>query len=143
MILSRLRAFLEPGREAAVDQPQALATAALLVLVARSDGLLKPAETASLRALLRDRFDLSEGAAGALIERAAGEEADAADLVEEIARGLDAGARRDLLAMAYRVATADGAMQEFEDDFVWRIGHLLGLSDREIEAVRRRALPAG
>ncbi len=139
-LLSRLRAFLDSGTEAMANQPQAVATAALLVLVARADGLSKPAEEEALRALLRTRFDLSESAAAAVLEQAEEGDADAADLVEQIARDLDADQRRGLLAMAYRVATADGAVQEFEEDFVWRIGHLLGLSDREIEAVRQTAL---
>jgi uncharacterized tellurite resistance protein B-like protein len=139
-LLSRLRAFLETGPEAAPDQPRAVATAALLVLVARADGLLKPAEADTLRALLRSRFALSEPAAARMLERAEAGDADAADLVEAIARDLDAAERGDLLALAYRVAGADGAMEEFEEDFVWRIGHLLGLSDGAIEAVRRAAL---
>jgi uncharacterized tellurite resistance protein B-like protein len=139
-LLSRLRAFLESGPEAALDQPRVVATAALLVLVARADGRLEPAEADALRTLLRGRFDLSETAAASVLEQAEAGDADAADLVEEIARGLDADGRRDLLGLAYRVAGADGTMQEFEEDFVWRIGHLLGLSDGAIEAVRRAAL---
>jgi uncharacterized tellurite resistance protein B-like protein len=108
--------------------------------VARADGRLEPAEADALRALLRSRFELSESAAASVLEQAEAGDADAADLVEEIARGLDADGRRELLGLAYRVAGADGTMQEFEEDFVWRIGHLLGLSDGAIEAVRRAAL---
>jgi uncharacterized tellurite resistance protein B-like protein len=33
-------------------------------------------------------------------------------------------------------------VNEIEDNLVWRLGHLLGLGDREIEAIRRRALQA-
>jgi len=125
------------------DRPEVVATAALLVLVARSDGVLKEPEEEEIRSLLRTRFDLSDGTAAAALDAAEDSGAEVADLVEEIARGLDADGRRALLAMAYRIASADGAVQEFEEDFIWRIGHLLGLSDREIEAARQNAPVAG
>ena len=140
-LLSRLRAFLESMT--GNDRPEVVATAALLVLVARSDGVLKEREEDEIRALLRTRFDLSDGTAAAVLDAAENSGAEVADLVEEIARDLDADGRRALLAMAYRIAGADGAVQEFEDDFIWRIGHLLGLTDREIEAARQNALVAG
>jgi uncharacterized tellurite resistance protein B-like protein len=140
-LLSRLRAFLESMT--GNDRPEVVATAALLVLVARSDGVLKEREEDEIRALLRSRFDLSDGTAAAALDAAETSGAEVADLVGEIAHGLDANGRRALLAMAYRIAGADGAVQEFEDDFIWRIGHLLGLTDREIEAARQNALVAG
>ena len=142
-LLSRLRAFLDVDPEPGPDRPHVVATAALLVLVARSDGLLQQVEVDEVLALLRSRFDLSESAAADVLARIGDAGADAADLIEALARDLDPDQRRALVAMAHRIATADGAVAEFEADLVWRIGHLLGMSDREIEAARDRSLAAG
>jgi uncharacterized tellurite resistance protein B-like protein len=42
--------------------------------------------------------------------------------------------------MAYRIAALDGYLHEFEEDLLWRIGRLLGLSDSEVVALREKAL---
>jgi uncharacterized tellurite resistance protein B-like protein len=147
-LLSRLRAFLEPasGSEDDPDAPGRLDVAALLVLVARSDGLLRESEEAELRDLLRSRFHLSERDAADVLEEAEALDQDvdgATDIVDRILRDIAPTARPALLAMAYRIAAADGQVHEVEDDLVWRIGHRLGLDDREINAIRDQALAPG
>ena len=53
----------------------------------------------------------------------------------------DAGAdHAKLLSMAYRVASADGVVGEFEDDLIWRMGRLLRLGTDTIEQLRAEAL---
>jgi uncharacterized tellurite resistance protein B-like protein len=118
-----------------------LAVAALLVHVARVDGSLGTLERDRLLRLFKDRFGLEEARAGRLIERAKNLDdatPDVADLVEAV--GSDPGERRRVLRMAYAVAVADGRLHEFEDDLVWRVGHLLGCSESEITVERRLAL---
>jgi uncharacterized tellurite resistance protein B-like protein len=127
------------------DEPQRLTAAALLALVARADGHLGPEEEAELIALLRSRFALSEDDAADLVADAEALPSDldtATDLTDRILRETPAAERPALLAMAYRVAASDGVVNEIEDNLVWRFGHLLGLGDREIDAIRQRALQA-
>lgn len=125
------------------ERDEELAVAALLVHVARVDGALAGAERDRLLRLLRERFTLSPARAESLIERAKTLDdatADVADLVEAVAAGTNPGERRRILRMAYAVAVADGRLHEFEDDLVWRVGHLLGCAESEITVERRLAL---
>jgi uncharacterized tellurite resistance protein B-like protein len=122
-----------------------LASAALLVHVARVDGALAPAERERLTGLFQDRFGLDRGSAEGFVARATAlddETRDIAGLVDMIGRDADEAERRRLLAMAYGVATADGRLHEFEDDLVWRVGRLLGFDDAAIGAQREHALRA-
>ena len=123
----------------------ALAAVALLVHVARVDGGLGPVERERLTRLVLGRFAETSEAADALISRAAAfddETRDVAALVEIMGRDAREGDRRRLLAMAYTVAAADGRLHEFEEDLVWRVGHLLGFDDAAIVAARDAALAA-
>jgi uncharacterized tellurite resistance protein B-like protein len=147
-LISRLLARLthavgarEEGSSPELDEQ--LAVAALLVHVARVDGSLGPLEQDRLVRLFKDRFGLAEARAERLIERAKNLDdatSDVADLVEAVATGTDPGERRRILRMAFAVAMADGRLHEFEDDLVWRVGHLLGCAESEITVERRLAL---
>lgn len=133
------------GSEAvAGDEPEErLAAAALLVHVARVDGSIADGERSALLRLLAERFQLAPDAADALVRRADRldqEVDDVAELIERMGHAVDVRDRERLLAMAYRVASADAPLGEFEDDLVWRVGHLLGFDDARIEAVRGDAV---
>lgn len=127
----------EPERDDLPDH--SLAIAALLVHVARVDGRIEDSERERVDGLLRARLNLSADAARRLAMRADAldrETDDIADLIEMMGHGVTVAKRHDLVAMAYAVAAADGRIDEFEDDLVWRTGHLLGLSDDEIAAAK-------
>lgn len=131
---------------AAVETDERLAAAALLVRVARADGRLAESERDRLVELIRSRFGMTAEQCERFFARA--DEADlatddVASLVEMVGHGGDPAERRDLLAAAYAVASADGRLHEFEDDLIWRIGRLFGLEDAEIAAVRRETVPPG
>ncbi|MDF9792380.1 putative tellurite resistance protein B-like protein [Methylorubrum extorquens] len=126
-----------------------LAATALLVHVARADGVLDPAEGERLVRLVRRRYAASDAEAASLIERAATFEAQTRDmtsLVELIGSdGSSSEERGRLLAMAWSVAGADGDLHEFEEALVWRLGKLLGFDEPAITAARDRSFrePAG
>ena len=125
-----------------------LAATALLVHVARADGVLDPAESERLVRLVRRRYAGSDAEAESLIERAAAFEAqtrDMASLVELVRDDGDPEQRGRLLAMAWSVAGADGDLHEFEEALVWRLGKLLGFDEPAIAAARDRGFrePAG
>jgi uncharacterized tellurite resistance protein B-like protein len=147
-VISRLRDLIDDvlGPKDAALTPDAhltLTVAALLVLVARADGQVLAVEETGLHTMLRSRFDLSEEQVARVLDHADGIASDidpAATLAERILQELSPTERPPVMAMAYRIAALDGYLHEFEEDLLWRIGHLLGLSDSEIAAMREKAL---
>ncbi|GAB6844657.1 putative tellurite resistance protein B-like protein [Methylorubrum rhodinum] len=152
-LLSRLLAYassafgLPAPTEALPDGDEAhLAATALLVHIARADGVLDAAETERLARLVRGRYADSDAAARDLIARAAAFDAQTRDLTSLVELIGEDGApeqREKLLAMAWAVAGADGAVHEFEEALVWRLGKLLGFDEAGIQAARPLAQSGG
>lgn len=119
-----------------------LAATALLVHVARVDGILDPSESERLSRLVQGHYADGPEAARALIARATAvdsETRDVASLVEMIPHEADSTERTELLAMAWSVAAADGVVDEFEEALVERLGRLLGFDEAAIAAARSTA----
>jgi uncharacterized tellurite resistance protein B-like protein len=142
-LIARLRAYateaLGVGSHETVDDTH-LAATALLVHVARVDGILAPSESERLSRLVQGHYADGPDAARALIDRAAAidsETRDVVSLVEMIPHEADRTERQELLAMAWSVAAADGHVDEFEEALVERLGRLLGFDDGAIAAARR------
>jgi uncharacterized tellurite resistance protein B-like protein len=132
-----------PAQPAAAETNPAIAVAALLVHVARVDGSIAPSERARVLALLGRRFGLSDEAALRLVERGDAldrETDDVASLIDMLGHGVPESERRELVAMAYAVAGADGRIEEFEDDLVWRMAGLLGFDDATLQIIKAEAL---
>ncbi|GJD55463.1 TerB family tellurite resistance protein [Methylobacterium dankookense] len=145
-LVSRLRAYAAEAfglaeRPEPVDDTH-LAATALLVHVARVDGILAPAESDRLARLVLGRYAATPEAANALIARASAFDAetrDVASLVEMLPHAADDAERARLLAMAWSVAGADGTVDEFEEALVWRLGRLLGFDEAAIGQARAEA----
>lgn len=142
-LIARLRAYateaLGVGATEPVDDTH-LAATALLVHVARVDGILAPAESERLSRLVQGHYAEGPDAARALIARATAVDAetrDLASLVEMIPHEANKAERQDLLTMAWSVAAADGTVDEFEEALVERLGRLLGFDETAIAASRR------
>jgi uncharacterized tellurite resistance protein B-like protein len=142
-LIARLRAYateaLGVGATEPVDDTH-LAATALLVHVARVDGILAPAESERLSRLVQGHYAEGPDAARALIARATAVDAetrDLASLVEMIPHEANKAERQDLLTMAWSVAAADGTVDEFEEALVERLGRLLGFDEAAIAASRR------
>lgn len=142
-LIARLRAYaaeaLGVGAHEAVDDTH-LAATALLVHVARVDGILAESESERLSRLVQGHYADGPDAARALIERAAAMDAETRDvvsLVEMIPHEANKAERQELLAMAWSVAAADGRVDEFEEALVERLGRLLGFDDGAIATARR------
>ncbi|GJE57483.1 tellurite resistance TerB family protein [Methylobacterium thuringiense] len=134
------------GTDAATEGDEHLAATALLVHVARADGVLDPAESERLTRLVRSRYAATESEANELISRAAAFDAETRDmssLVELIGREGGSAERERILTMAWSVAGADGEVHEFEEALVWRLGKLLGLDEAAIGLARANARTAG
>jgi uncharacterized tellurite resistance protein B-like protein len=123
------------------DHDFRVATAALLVHAAAIDGDISVAERDKLRSLLRQRFDLDDAAANELVEQAAAADEKAVDLyhfTRLIGTSLDDNARLRMVEMMWTIAYADGVVSDFEDNLIWRVADLLGVSSTERIALRRR-----
>jgi uncharacterized tellurite resistance protein B-like protein len=124
-----------------------LAAAALLVHCAVIDGEATPAERDKLSAVIKQRFNLSDGAAAELIEKATAAEHEAVDLyhfTHLLNRMLDDEGRAKVIEMMWEIAYADGTRDELEDNLLWRAADLLGVPPRErIELRQRIAAKAG
>lgn len=124
-----------------------LAAAALLVHITSIDGEASPAEQERLRSILQKHFSLDDAATAELIAAATEADRDAVDLyrfTSRLNRALDEDGRRRMVEMMWEIVYADGERSEFEDNIVWRVADLLGISGRErIELRQRVAAQAG
>ncbi|MGD9659198.1 MAG: TerB family tellurite resistance protein [Methylocystis sp.] len=150
-MLSALKNFInELAGEAEGPKPfeaadYQLAAAALLVHIASVDGDFDDNEKARIRQLVEARFGLEGDEAAELIESAKESEADAVDLyrfTSVLKRRLDEDGRRQIVGMLWDMAHADGAVHEFEENVVWRVAELLGVSTRDRVELRREARDA-
>jgi len=123
------------------DNDYRVAATALLVHAATIDGDMSQAERDKLRTVLKHRFDLDEAATTQLIDEATTAENDAVDLygfTSNINRSLDEEGRRRIVEMMWEIIYADGQINEFEDNLVWRAADLLNVSSRDRIEIRRR-----
>ena len=136
-LLRRLAAPAPPAR------PESqVALAALLVRLARADGVYAVTEAAQIDRVLAARFALSPFAAAAL--RAQGEalEADAADTVKftrALKEAVPLEDRAALMQTLWSVVLVDGTRAAEEDREMRMVASLLGLSDRDSARARQRA----
>ena len=145
-ILDSLRAFISDttGQPAPTfeDGDYRLATVALLVHVANVDGGMDPPERQRLRAIIEARFGLDAATTTRLIERAEQSDRESVDFfhfTRVLKRALDDAGRHKIIEMMWDVVFADGAVTEFEENVVWRVAELLGVSTRDRVALRQKA----
>lgn len=122
------------------DNDYRLAAASLLIHVMTIDGKETGAEQSKLHDLLKRQFDLDDGATAELIEVATAADREAVDLygfTRLLNRSLDEDGRRRIVKMMWEMVYADGNMNEFEDNVVWRASDLLGISQRDRVELRR------
>ena len=124
-----------------------LAAAALLVHAAAIDGDVSDAERDQLHAIIKRQFDLDEATTDELVAEATEAENEAIDLyhfTRAINRALDEDGRRRVVEMMWEIAYADGRVDDFESNLIWRVADLLGISSRErIELGQRAASRRG
>lgn len=137
-MLAALRRFLTEmsagDEKVAVGEDEVrLAVAALLYHVIAVDGVASEPERTALAAVLQRRFQLDPAEARALVTAAESADADAVDLyafTSVLKRKLDIADRERIIEMMWRLVYADGAVHEFEDNVVWRVAELLGVSSQ-------------
>jgi uncharacterized tellurite resistance protein B-like protein len=118
-----------------------VAAAALLVHAATIDGEMSDSEGIKLQAVLKTCFALDDAATTALIDAGTAAEHEAVDLyhfTSSINRSLDDEGRRRIVEMMWEIIYADGRLNEFEDNLVWRAADLLNVASRDRVEIRQR-----
>ena len=141
-MIDLLRRLLAPD-PARLPEPDAqLALAALLVRVAKSDGLYAAEEVERIDRVLAVRHGLDPFAAARLRSEAEEVEREAPDTVRFTRALKDAVAledRAELMTALWSVALADGLREAHEDRLMRLVANLLGLTDVDSALARKRA----
>jgi uncharacterized tellurite resistance protein B-like protein len=127
----------------AADERQFLA-ASLVIDCALVDGTLAAPERAMLRDMVATYTGLSGAEADDFLRQAeqrAAEEGDFAAIAAELRRSLDAGQRRTVVELMWKVAMADGKLHEFEEDLIDRAAALLGIAPAELAVLKATSTP--
>lgn len=133
------RLFSKP--EAVMDSHDPkLAVAALLIHLAAVDGQMKDEERKAIQGALMDHYALDEASVDKLVKEAALRDAEAVDLyrfTQAITR-LEMDDRIEIVRMMWMVVFADKKNHELEDNMVWRIAELIGVSSRDRTILRNQ-----
>lgn len=131
------RLFSKPEPEIPDHDPK-LAVAALLVHLAAVDGQTSDAEREMIRGVLMDTYDLDEAAVDTLVREAAARDAEAVDLYRftSAISTLDLEERLEIVRMMWQVVFIDARNHELEDNMVWRVAELIGVSSRDRTVLR-------
>ena len=117
-----------------------LSAGALLVTAGGIDGHFDPDERRKVKALLKKQFGLDDKETRQLFEDAEARERDAVDLyrfTSVLCRELDQEGRKRIVEMLWEVVLADGIVDEFETNLVWRVAELIGVSTRDRVTLRK------
>lgn len=131
------------------DNDYRVAVAALLVHIATLDGELSREERERLREILQARFALDDDLTDELIAAAEAADREAVDFyrfTSLLMRTLDETGRLKIVGMMWEMVLPDGRVSEFEDNVVWRVADLLGISTRQRIELRQQVAgtpPAG
>ena len=129
--------FAKPDATLLSMEPK-LAVAALLVHLAAVDGTAKPEEREAVEGALMDYYDLGEDEVEKLIEEATRRDAESVDFYRftSALSSLESNERVEIIRMMWQVVFADKKNHELEDNMVWRIAELIGVSARDRTILR-------
>lgn len=140
-----LRRLTAPTPNRLPDPDADLALAALLVRLARADGVYAASEVARIDKILTSRHSLSAAGAAEMRAQAEALEQEAPDTVRFTRAIKDATAledRADLVQAMWSVALADDSRDEAEDQLMRLVANLMGLTDQQSALARQRAAEA-
>jgi uncharacterized tellurite resistance protein B-like protein len=118
-----------------------VAAAALLYAVMDADGDRLESERAALSRELSEYFSEDEKALQAVMEAGEDAEGSSVDLYQftsVLVRELDSDRRLAFVEAVWEVVYADGELHELEDNLVWRMCELLGVSARDRVLLKRK-----
>ena len=128
--------------EADRDEALRLATAVLMVEVARADHVFEETEFDHLLALIERHFDLPPDEAAELVNLA-GETAEDSvslhDFTHRLHQSLDEREKARIVALLWQIAYADGHLDKYEDSLVLKISDLLYVSRGRVMRLKHEA----
>lgn len=146
-MLRKLAAFFDDALSHQHDNPRArehalrVATALLLIEVAKADYADDLTEDAAVLASVKQFFALDDASAQLLIEEAR-READRAVELQQFTRRLheqlSVAEKQRVVEMLWQVALADSKLDKHEDHLVRRIADLLYISHSDLIRIRNR-----
>ena len=133
------RLFGKPEATVDLHDPK-LAVAALLVHLAAVDGTMTDAERDTIKGALIDKYELDEPGVEKLVREAVRRDAEAVDFYSFTSglTRLDMDERIEIIRMMWTVVFADSKNHELEDNVVWRIAELIGVSSRDRTVLRNQ-----
>ncbi len=117
-----------------------LNVATLLVHAVAIDGRVTARERKALTRILEREYLLDSPTTEALIAAATKRENEVIDLyglTSALRTGLSEDNRRRIVEILWEIAFADGEAHEFEDNMIWRVAELLGISPTERALLRK------
>ena len=122
------------------DNDPRLAVAVLLVHLAAVDGTVGDEEKLAVRGALQDYYGLDEDAVRKLVREARRRDAEAVDFYRftSALTPLTEKERIEIIRLMWQVVFADGKNHELEDNMVWRIAELIGVSARDRTTLRKQ-----
>ncbi|MBO0347080.1 TerB family tellurite resistance protein [Roseibium limicola] len=146
-MLNALKQFIreitvgEERKAGLAEDETRLAAAALLFHLVDVDGVVDDNESNTLREILKSHYGLSEAETTKLIDAAKQRDQEAVDLygfTSVLKRSTDEAERLAIVEMMWQIVYADGYVHEFEDNTIWRVAELLGISSRDRMLLRQK-----
>ncbi|MBN9673359.1 TerB family tellurite resistance protein [Roseibium aggregatum] len=146
-MLSALKNFVremtlgDSGKKTFAEDDTRLAAAALLFHLVDVDGVIEDSESEKLRQILQKHYSLSDTETTKLIAAAKQRDEEAVDLygfTSVLKRTTDETERLAIVEMMWEIVYADGHVHEFEDNTIWRVAELLGVSTRDRMTLRHK-----
>jgi uncharacterized tellurite resistance protein B-like protein len=133
-----LRSIFQRPDATVLSMEPRLAVAALLVHLAAIDGTITPEERRVLRATLMDYYSLTDAEVDKLVAEASRRDQQSVDFYRftSALSSLDNSERLEIIRMMWQVVFADKKNHELEDNMVWRIAELIGVSARDRTMLR-------
>jgi uncharacterized tellurite resistance protein B-like protein len=142
ILLQFLSISVEETSHQDIDHALRVATAVLLVEIARADFVVAAAERQRLRQLLEQQFELSASELDALLDEAE-EDADRLVSIQHTTRLLnehyDHAMKRRVVEMMWQLVYADGEKSHYEEHLIRQVADLLYLSQNEFIQARHKA----
>ena len=141
MLWNKLASLLsEPEEQARPEADVREAIAVLLIHAAKIDGHEDESERAKRDTLLKKKFELGDDELAELTRKAEELDAGAVDLYQftsVLTRNFDQDGRKAIVRMLWEIVLADGALTDYEANYMWRVAELLGVTTRDRIALRK------
>lgn len=120
-----------------------IAAAALLLEAGMLDGSLDAPEREAVRRLVKERFGLDDAAIDLIMTESEKRAAGAVDIfgfLKVIIANFDRDEQIEMVEILWDVICADGEIDDHESNLVRRVTGMMGITDQESGAARKRAM---